>query len=59
MHKMVRNARIARAWSKVHRAVWAKRRAEAVASWDGNDSAWVAFLVEDVWQARWAARAAR
>ena len=59
MHNNVRNARIARSWSKVRRAVWARNRVQAVAAWDGSDFDWVASFVEAVWVARRAARAAR
>ena len=59
MHKVVRSVRQARAWAKVRQAVWARNRFQAVAAWDGSDSEWLASLVWDVWQARWAARAAR
>jgi len=59
MHKMVRNARKARAWAKVNRAKWAWYRFHQVASWDGMDADAVSWYIQRVWQARWAARAAR
>lgn len=59
MHNQKRNARIARAWAKVNRAKWAWNRFHQVASWDGMDAEAVQWHVQKVWEARWAARAAR
>lgn len=59
MHNQKNRWRVARAWSKVRKAVWARNRAQAVSSWDGSDWNWVSAHVSDVWVARRAARAAR
>lgn len=53
------NSRKARAFAKVHKAVWAWRRAQAVAAWDGSDFEWVSSHVEAVFAARRAAKAVR
>ena len=54
-----RGWKIAKAWSKVHKAVWSRNRVQAVAAWDGSDFDWVSSHVSDVWQARRVARSIR